>query len=164
MKKNGKRDKENSSAMKSQWGHWIRGGEKILKWDKICRISKEPVLLLCSCWTVCQIGVVVLLSLLFEVCLFKSYSHVLKISKHYSHFLSLVFGEVSVSLCFQACCHMSVTASRQAIMWLFECRLRWRRPRKGACHGEKELCEGKQCLLTLLCCGSNSHLSSFSEA
>lgn len=94
---------------------------------------------------------IVLLDLLFEICLFKSYYHVLKISKALLPFALLL--SVWRTKC--------ESASRPAVKCLPRLPasplgdslnaggLRWRSPRKGACPGEKQLCRRGKGLLVL---------------
>lgn len=63
-----------------------------------------------------QIGMIVLLRLLFEICLFKSYYHVLKFSKALLPLpLSLSVWRTKCESLLPACCRVSVTAARQSI-------------------------------------------------
>ena len=157
--------------MKSQLGHWIQGGEKIFKWGKICRISKEPDLSrCCDCVDQCvRLGHCLTRSAFWDLPFLKVIIMSLKFPRHYSHFLfDLVFEEVSVSLCFQACCLPCVCPGflpvQSLVVWM---QVGWGGdPRERVRATERSSSQKGGCLLvlTLLCCDSDSHLSSFSEA
>lgn len=160
------REKENSWVMNSQLGHWVQGGETILKWGNICRTSKETdwvaaasMVTSVSDWGDSQVYLVCFLRSAFLKIIIMS----LKFPRHYSHFLShsCLENEVWVS----APRPLSRLPTRPLGDYLNTGGLRWKPPREGACPRREAALGGEQCLLvlTLLCCDSNSHLSSFSE-
>lgn len=129
------------SMMKSQLGHWIRGGRKVFKWGITCRFQRDWLLLSLlfvnsvSGWGYCLTRHCFLRSAFLKVIIMSLIS---KASLPFP--LWLLFGELSVSFCFQSCCHcVCITASCQAFrgVYLDAGGLKWRPPRKG---GQRALC------------------------
>lgn len=110
-----------SLVIKSSWDTGYGEG-KIMKWGKPCRVSKETDFLL---MTVCQGGLIVSLSLLFKICLFKVTMMSLNISQALLPF--------RVSFRFQDCCHCVCHSPLQATrdVYLDAGRPRSGPPRKG---------------------------------
>lgn len=155
--------------MKSQLGHWIQGGEKIFKWGKICRISKEPDLSrYCDCVEQCvRLGHCLTRSAFWDLP-FKSYYHVLKISKALLPlplWLSVWRPKCeSVLPGLLPCVCPGVPPGQLVVVWM---QVGWGGDPWERVHAmERSSLQKGECLLvlTLLCCDSDSHLSSFSEA
>lgn len=90
--------KENESGDKKQLGHRIWGGENHEVGQTLQDFQRDGLLLLMhSCWTVCQGGLIVSLNWLFKICLFKITMMSLSISQALLPF--------RVSFRFQDCCH-----------------------------------------------------------
>lgn len=146
-KKNGKRDKESSWWWKANWDTGFR---EVRKFSSEAKFVGFPKSLTCLAAVIVLISVsdwvIVLLGLLFEICLFKSYYHVLKISKALLPlplWLSVWRNKCESVLpgLLPAVCLSRLPASPVAGC-LNAGGLRWGSPRKGACHGEKQLAEG----------------------
>lgn len=113
--------RKTSLVIKSSWDTGYGEG-KMMKWGKPCSFQRDGLLLL---MTACQGGLMVSLSLLFKICLFKVTMMSLNISQALLPF--------RVSFRFQDCCHCVCHSPLQATrdVYLDAGWLRSGPPRKG---------------------------------
>lgn len=101
------RRRKTSLVIKSSWGTGYGEGKNHEVGQTLQDFQRDGLLLLMhSCWTVCQGGLIVSLSLLFKICLFKITMMSLSISQALLPFC--------VSFRFQDCCHCVCHSPLQA--------------------------------------------------